>query len=413
MKKKILLSGIILFGSISLCAYQYEVAPMIGTNFSDDSSVLDDSSAFGLRVNKYVSDDNSIQFGYTYLNDIKYKNKASTKNRRTNDNCCDNPKVFPTDTTSNNNANGKIAGGGAGVNGANNGKNGAGNNANQANNGKIAGEGAGVNGANNSKKNGAENNANQANNGKNASNGQNIPGKGNGSSAVTGANGTTVIPPNIMKKVDSGFASGNTDLHQFYINGVHELNTQFQELKPYVYGGFGYEHVTEEKNGLESQGFFDAGAGLKYRITDNINLISDIQAIKKFDDKSLDFLGSVGIGFLFGDSIKQAPEAFVQIQTDEMTLQPKPIQMLPVTPVAEDGYYIQMAAAFKSELEKDCKHYIHEIHKAGFNHTVKDTTIRNKPVSLLLVGPYVSKADAKDDLRKLREIEQDAFIKHI
>ncbi|RUM67908.1 MAG: hypothetical protein DSZ06_00170, partial [Sulfurospirillum sp.] len=87
MKFKVLLASIVAMGSISLSAYTYEVQPLVGQNFTEDNSAVDDSTAFGLRINKYISEDNAIMFGYSRIIDADYKKSVFIKNSKSLRSC--------------------------------------------------------------------------------------------------------------------------------------------------------------------------------------------------------------------------------------------------------------------------------------------------------------------------------------
>jgi cell division protein FtsN len=80
------------------------------------------------------------------------------------------------------------------------------------------------------------------------------------------------------------------------------------------------------------------------------------------------------------------------------------------TAVSSGGnYYIQVAALFSKDGANS--NYFGKLDSAGLNHQLKQTTVRGRPVKLLLVGPYNSSADARADLSRAKSIEKGAFIK--
>ena len=201
----------------------------------------------------------------------------------------------------------------------------------------------------------------------------------------------------------------------------------YNRLTPYVYSGFGYERVDNEYNGYKSQGFFDAGMGLKYHITDKVNLLADIQGIKKFKDNDLDILASLGLGFFFGANTQSIPETTAPVvhvrpsvpTNREITI--VKVKQAPratyrhdtrVMPTHRGNYYLQLAAAFKSDLESGC-HFTDELKQEGIDYEIKYATINGKNASLLVVGPYSSKEEAREDLAKIRKISKNAFIRRL
>ena len=423
MKTKIFLAGLAILGSIELSAYTYEVQPLVGQNFTESGSAVDDSTAFGLRLNKYISDDNAIMFGYTRIIDADYNRNVTSRVIRSTRSCdvapcapvvvdtcapqynCD-PK--PDNCNSNDGCDDDNNWNDDNDNDWNDDIADAGNNANGGSNNANDGANGGNNGA-------ADNSNGGGDNGMAGANGSNVNG-GNGD-AVEIAQPTKPAKKLTPKVTNLGKSSksASTDIDRFYINGLHNITTNYSRLTPYVYAGFGYERVDHEYNDLKSQGFFDAGLGLKFGITDRVSLLADVQGIKKFRDNDLDVLASLGLGFFFGGSSQVAPET----QVTEVAPTPKreiTIVKVKTTTTVEalpaGDYYIQLAAAFKSDIEEGC-HFTDELKEEGIDYQVKYMTIKGKNASVLVTGPYASKEDAKEELFKIRKISKDAFIRTI
>jgi len=250
----------------------------------------------------------------------------------------------------------------------------------------------------------------------------------------------------------SSTSSSGTQLDRFYLNGLYEFCGK-TKLTPYLFAGLGYENVRCEAYDLESGGFFDAGAGLKYQLNEDVNLITEARALKKFKNHDLDIVAGLGLGFMFGKSTSE------NIQTVELNteIEPKPdvipsiipadiplatvtetevpnnyddknydnYDVVPIDEInrknsyhetiqtieeSEPAYYIQIAALFRNSLDTS---YFQKLDDQGLNHQIKETTFKGKPVKLLLAGPYSSKAEAKADLSRAKRIEKGAFIKKI
>jgi len=394
MKTKILLASIAMLGSIQLSAYTYEVSPLIGKNFTENGALVDDSTAYGIRLNKYISEDNAIMFGYTRINSADYKNGTiggtlgSKDGRSCGCGCpvvapCPKPKVDECDT---------------------------GNHCSQTD--TDTGNDLDTNGNTSD----SDTNSNTENSGSNTSGTD--TGSNNGTnSGSTGGNDDTNT--DVLSA-----SSHDTDINRFYINGLHNITTSYSKLVPYVYGGFGYEHVENEFSDNDSQGFFNAGGGLKYRVTDKLSLISDIQGIKKFRSHDLDILASLGLGVFFGAALQPEPEALVASGfTDVIPQAPKrEITVVKVAPQAEavapvltapvGEYYVQIAAGFKTDMETGCKH-TRDLRNAGIDYDIKYTTIKGKNAALVVVGPFETKKEAASHLPELRTYSKDAFVKRI
>ncbi len=391
MTKKIILAGLVTLGSVELSAYTYEVSPLIGKNFTESSALVDDSTAYGIRINKYISEDNAIMFGYTRMNNVDYKRGSATKVGKSIRSCNAHPSCQATNTSTN---------GTCTTNGT------CGKNVSPSND---------TSGSTTENSN-IENSS--ADNGKNGGTGNTNAGNQNTAGTETGT-GTGVGNLGASRTY-------NTDINRFYINGLHNIKTQYSRLVPYVYGGFGYEHVENEFSDNDSQGFFNAGGGLKFKVNDRFSLISDIQGVKKFNSHDFDILGSVGIGYLFGSLLQPEPEVAV-IDSGLEDVQPKPkkreITVIKVAPQAvvdapivaqapKGEYYVQIAAGFKTNMETGCKH-TRDLRKAGIDYDIKYTTIKGKNAALVVVGPFETKEEAKAQLPKLRKFSKDAFVKRI
>lgn len=434
MKFKVLLASIVAMGSISLSAYTYEVQPLVGQNFTEDNSAVDDSTAFGLRINKYISEDNAIMFGYSRIIDADYKKSVYIKNSKSLRSCGTCAPVYnkcqPKDDGNTNSA---------GYNSNNDENSAPASNPNQVPQIGGSNNSAGYN--SNSDENSAPasdlnqvpqigGNPNQS--GVDTDNSQNQMPSNNSQNnndlqPHQPSEGNPTLPKKPSKQIKPAIGtlgnsskSKSTDIDRFYINGLHNINLEYNRLTPYVYAGFGYERVDDEFNDYKSQGFFDAGMGLKFSINNKVSLLADIQGIKKFRDNDLDLLASIGLGFFFGADHQIAPEVKAVTtpkpvrEVTVIKVKPKAVSsaevIQPALPAGE--YYIQLAAAFKTDLETGC-HYTDELQKEGIDYDIKYTTIRGKNASILVVGPYNSKEEAKEDLAKIRKISKNAYIRKI
>ncbi len=404
MKTKLLVASIALLGSMSLSAYNYEAQILVGENYTDSDAVIDDSNAFGIRLNKYINANDAIMFGYTRLNDVDY-NVATGKIVRMKGNrgCtsakpCFKPKhkCTPTHTCHKPNQNQSTS---TGVN-----------NSDMSNNSHNT-----------------ENNMASSSTDISASNDQDstpiMPIDTTADSSQPTQPTEDLFPTNTSSNQDQSLNStyASTDIDRFYINGLHHINTKYCRLKPYVYAGFGYERVEDEYAGLNSQGFFDAGLGLKYALSRNINVLADVQGVKKFDNYDLDVLASVGIGYLFGGMSQTAPETKVL----PISAAPRNVTVVKVAPtviteteqvsevMAPVGeYYVQLATTFTTDMQNGCK-YIDQLKDRGIDYDIRYTTIKGKNAQILVVGPYSSIAEAKENLSMLKKISRNAFIKRI
>jgi OOP family OmpA-OmpF porin len=112
---------------------------------------------------------------------------------------------------------------------------------------------------------------------------------------------------------DNKVATGDTSITRVLLNGVYTLDKVADIAVPFVKAGAGYEFVGNEVENYNEDGFVvDAGAGLKFPISDAWALKAEAMYLGKFRDKrnsGLDdnFIGLVGLTYSFGEIKKAAP----------------------------------------------------------------------------------------------------------
>ncbi len=371
----------------------YELDGLIGRNFSDDDSVIKDATTAGIRLNKYITEDFAIQIGYDRVFDANYKRALANKRHASRSiPVCGIPPCG--DETDN-------AGGDTDNN----------DNSSQDNNG----------GGENQNDSGSNTNDNPTDN--------------------------SVSSLGVKKRTKS------TDIDRFYLNALKEIPISNSDFIPYAFAGIGYEHVTDKSQGIESQGFFNAGGGLKYALDNKLRVVSEAKVIKKFKDKNLDIVAMVGLGVLFG----QKTVAIEKSQkVSENILPVVEVAKTPTTPqesnqsrqidtIVENApeekqivlsekkfddfdnivatnlktdkidnknksvYFIQVAVVTK---EKSLDNYLAKIRDNDLSYEIKPVSITNPFARRVLIGPYSSKLDAKLDMPIVKdEIEKKAFIK--
>ena len=128
----------------------------------------------------------------------------------------------------------------------------------------------------------------------------------------------------------------STDIWRIAINGVHDFDA-IGAFTPLVKVGVGYEtldiHLADNKDSV----FFNAGAGIKAAITDNIALKLEAVYMNKRTDSNLAFLA--GINFAFGEKAQREapvsePEVIVDGDDDKDGVL-NSIDKCPTTPTGE------------------------------------------------------------------------------
>ncbi len=234
--------------------------------------------------------------------------------------------------------------------------------------------------------------------------------------------------------------------------------------------GGGYEYLTTELKTEPSQGFVDLGLGFKYHLNDFFNILLESRAIGKFDTRDLEFNTNVGIGYQLGQMYKEkAPtinaleqESIDKIQPQNQMTQPfsnasskrvsedlAPVDIVSQEPqsnvkfekiVVDDrgvaaydtavytqdvdapaydadtaydaasmspGAYFVQAAAYKSTNPQPL---MQKLISKGFDNT---TLHERGEMTLVLVGPFASRAEAVRANKKLKHVKRDAFVTKI
>ena len=100
--------------------------------------------------------------------------------------------------------------------------------------------------------------------------------------------------------------AGDTKITQIFYNASkdYKINDSF---KVYALAGLGYEHISSEKLGNESDPFFNYGVGAAYTFANDLALKLDVRHQLKFDgDKNVVTL--LGLSIPFGTSAKKVVE---------------------------------------------------------------------------------------------------------
>ena len=221
----------------------------------------------------------------------------------------------------------------------------------------------------------------------------------------------------------------NSDIQRFSGSIVQEMLSPVK-LVPYAMATVGYEESSNEKTSPD-QFFAGLGAGIKYRFTENFNAFADLRALRKFDSDTTDIVTTFGIAYLFqpyqattvaeeNTTLSQPPVVELDIasgaavapQTDVTeVITPQaleaPIEVTSVSSQSGSGKYYVQAGAYASGYPADL---LRKLKKAGIRAKTKKVTRNGKKMTLVVTGPYKSKAAAKRALRKVKKTVSGAFI---
>ena len=109
--------------------------------------------------------------------------------------------------------------------------------------------------------------------------------------------------------IDESVAAGGVDsLWQYSVDGIYEIPSDYP-LHPYLFGGIGYEHVSDERDNFESHPYVEAGMGASYPINQDFNIVGEFRAMQivggsSAEDNEFAFLVGISVPLGF-DSLPQ------------------------------------------------------------------------------------------------------------
>lgn len=258
--------------------------------------------------------------------------------------------------------------------------------------------------------------------------------------------------------------NGLTDLERVSLNAVYELNNGYK-VRPFGLIGFGGEKVHRNSpSNDDSQLFFNAGGGLKFAISDRVDLVTEGKWLRKLENGDNDLIATIGLGIKIGEttrgvsqstattvvpSVTQTSEVENAISLEKLReinaqkASPAPavvtesvvttVENVSVEPIiieeatyvedtnfiedtgatyeaiSESGYYVQMAAFF----DGDGGALPNRLERKNYPYIFHSVNRKGKDATLILVGPYESKAEAVVAMKYLKRLKRDAFIYHL
>jgi len=291
------------------------------------------------------------------------------------------------------------------------------------------------------------------------------------SKVLLGVRGTAYVTPNIgiqlvgeTSSANPTIGGGDTDIERGAVNVLYEGGTQ--KVRPYVVAGVGYEMThgaTVKTTNDDSQMFYNAGAGVKFGLTDRVSLVTEVKGMHKVENSDNDVIGTVGVGVKLGAVEKPVPncntpkamslDQFAKMCKTEQPAAPAqvaaPVQQLQQEPqVVEEpapapapqevvdektkcvvdmegpvvtdetasvqesgtipeGYYVQMAALFKGNGDM----LTSRLERKKYPYVLYNTKRFGKDATLVLAGPYETRKEAAVALRYLKRLSRKAFVK--
>jgi cell division septation protein DedD len=255
-----------------------------------------------------------------------------------------------------------------------------------------------------------------------------------------------------------------TDIERVSVNAIYQKDTG-KRVRPYILVGMGNESThgsVAPKQNDGSQGFINAGAGLKFGLTKRVDVVTEAKWIRKLSNNDDDIIATVGLGVNTGVNKPKAPSipsvnatseaqnalnlaefrklskekaaasavaaaapavavaaplevVDEGIPADAIILDESAIVDQPATfvedeviqPAASDsGYYVQMAALFQG----DGSALTSRLEQKDYPYVLHNVTKGSREATLVLVGPYESRTEASVALGHLKRLKSDAFV---
>ncbi len=111
----------------------------------------------------------------------------------------------------------------------------------------------------------------------------------------------------------------DTNIERYYLHMVVDGEEELH-VTPYILMGGGYEilsRIYEEYDKSKNQAFVDIGLGFRYRLARYLNLTLEAKALGKVDSESVDYIGKLGLDFMFGKQVKKSPYRLYGLDGDK------------------------------------------------------------------------------------------------
>ncbi len=131
---------------------------------------------------------------------------------------------------------------------------------------------------------------------------------------------------------DSKKWGGVSSLLQLAISGQYEPENNYM-LSPYLFGGLGYESVSDSTKCFDSNPFAQLGAGLKYAISDKINIVAEAKALQMLsgDNQDNEVVLSLGANMPFNSPVVAAAPTLASMSVPTPTTPTSPTTTLQAT----------------------------------------------------------------------------------
>ncbi len=118
---------------------------------------------------------------------------------------------------------------------------------------------------------------------------------------------------------------GDTTINRYAFNGLYDFRAFSETVTPYLLIGIGYEDVSDEKLGYDSSAYGNYGAGVKWKVYEDIALRAEVKHLLRTDDGGNELYYGVGLSIPFGEKASEQP------------MKEEKEEVAPVTAVILDG----------------------------------------------------------------------------
>ncbi len=105
---------------------------------------------------------------------------------------------------------------------------------------------------------------------------------------------------------DYEYNAGSTTINRYALNGLYDFDEVSEAFTPYVLVGLGYEDVREERLGYDNSVYGNYGAGVKFKVFEDIALRAEVKHLIRTDDGGNELYYGIGLSIPFGSQGTQS-----------------------------------------------------------------------------------------------------------
>lgn len=100
---------------------------------------------------------------------------------------------------------------------------------------------------------------------------------------------------------------GSTTINRYAFNGLYNFKDFSETVTPYLLIGIGYEDVRDEKLDYDNSAYGNYGAGLKWKVYEDIALRAEAKHLLRTDDCGNELYYGIGLTIAFGEKASEQP----------------------------------------------------------------------------------------------------------